>query len=188
MKKLFLGILFLLGASAANAQISKDHVMVGGNIADLNIAFDNQTSFQLTPKAAWFIQDGLAIGGYAKFGLNHVNGTSGNNYSYGIGPYARYFPNTDKLPSLGKAKLFMEASAGFEGKDSPGSNTNGLGFGIGPGISYFITPSIGLEALLRYDGILGFGSSTYTNGLSFGIGFQVYLPSKKLIKEIKSLR
>ncbi len=188
MKKLILFVALLLGVNALNAQINKGNVMLGGDLANLNVSFDNQTTFNLTPKAAWFIDDGVALGSYMHFGVTHINGESGSNYSYGIGPLARYFFSIDQLPALKKTKFFVEANAGFEGVHSSvnSSNTNGMGFGFGPGVSYFITPSVGVEALLKYDGILGFGSTTYTNGLSFGIGLQVYLPCKKLAKEVKS--
>lgn len=188
MKKIIFTVLLLLGVNSGNAQINKGNVMMGGDLAGLNISFSNQTDLKLTPKAAWFIKDGLAVGAYGQFGVTHVNGQDGSNYSYGIGPLARYFFTANQLPAFKKAKIFVEASAGFEGVDSSvsHSNTNGLGFGIGPGISYFITPSIGMEALLRYEGIVGFGSNTYTNGLAFNIGFQVYLPGKKLKKEISN--
>ncbi|MFV0538303.1 MAG: hypothetical protein ACK5M3_13185 [Dysgonomonas sp.] len=188
MKKtvLLITILFL-GISIANAQIGKGHVMVGGTVADLNVDFDTHTSFSLTPKALWFVKDGTAIGAYAKFGFNHNNGEDGSSYAYGVGPIARSYFSVDKIPAFRKTKLFLEANVGFEGTDSSvsHSNTNGLGFGVGPGLSYFITPTVGLEASLKYEGIVGFGSNTYTNGLNFLIGFQVFLPSKKLIKEIK---
>lgn len=188
MKKLILFAALLFGgANIANAQINEGNVMIGGSLTNLNLEFDRQTTFQVTPTAAWFIKDGLAVGGYGKFGLNHVNGQDGNSYSYGIGPLARYFVSAEKLPAFRQTKFFLEANAGFEGTDNRvnRTTTNGLGFGFGPGISYFITPSIGLEAIIKYGGIVGFGSSAYSQSLSFGIGFQVYLPSKKLIKEIK---
>lgn len=189
MKKLILLVILVLGTGIANAQIGKGNVLIGGDLGNLNINFSNQTSFQITPRAAWFIEDGLAVGAYGQFGFNHINGQDGNTYTYGVGPLARYFVNLKELPSLGQAKFFVEGSAGFEGANNTvnNSHTNGLGFGFGPGISYFITPSVAVEALLKYNGIVGFGSTTYTNGLSLGIGFQVYLPSKKVVKEIKSL-
>lgn len=190
MNRMLLFTLLLIGlggVSTANAQISEGNVMIGTDVSNLNVSFNNQTTFQLTPKAAWFIQDGLAVGGYAQFGITHVNGSNGSNYTYGVGPLARYFFIKDGIPAFRSAKFFFEGNAGFQGVNSTvsRSTTNGLGFGAGPGISYFITPSIGLEGLLKYNGIVGFGSNTYSNGLSFSIGFQVYLPSKKLIKQIE---
>ncbi|WP_165023125.1 MULTISPECIES: outer membrane beta-barrel protein [unclassified Dysgonomonas] len=187
MKKIIVFAILLLGVNVAKAQISQGNVLVGANVADLNLTFDSQTSFQFTPKAAWFIRDGLAVGAYGQFGLNHVNGQDGNVYTYGVGPLARYFVGVDKVPAFRNTKFFVEANTGFQGISNRvnSSNTTGLGFGFGPGISYFITPSVGIEGLLKYDGIVGFGSSAYTHGLSFGVGFQIYLPSKKLVKEIK---
>lgn len=187
MKKLILLAITLLGVNVAHAQLQEGNIMVGSEISNLNITFNNQTSFQFTPKVAWFIEDGLAVGAYGQFGLNHVNGQDGSSYTYGLGPMARYFMSSEKFPGFRQTKFFLEANAGIEGANNTvnNSHTNGLGFGFGPGISYFITPSVGIEALLKYNGIVGFGSSTYTNALSFGIGFQIYLPSKKVLKEIK---
>ena len=38
-----------------------------------------------------------------------------------------------------------------------GGNTNGFHFGVGPGIAYFVTPSVGLETLVKFNGTTGFG-------------------------------
>lgn len=189
MKKMILLIAVLLGAVTAQSQITKDNLLIGGSLTNLKLDFDKQTSFELTPKVAWFVKDGLAVGGYAHFGLEHTHGADGSLYKYGAGPFARYYGVSDKLPVFGKAKFFLEANVGFEGTDNTviSKNTNGLGFGVGPGVSYFITPTVGLEALLKYNGTVGFGSDTYANGLSFGIGFNVYLPSKKVRSEAKEI-
>lgn len=194
MKKLILFAAILFGATTANAQIKEGNVMVGGTLADFNANFGTNTSLSLTPKAAWFIKDGLAVGAYGSFGFDHRNGAN-TTYSYGLGPLARYFLQSEKVGSLRKAMFFLEANAGFEGSSKTrvngvkgtGGSTNGLGFGFGPGVSYFITPNIGLEALVKYNGIVGFGSETYTDKLSLGLGFQIYLPGKRLQKEVKNL-
>lgn len=190
MKKLVLLVALLLGVVTAQSQINKGNVLVGGDIMNFNVQFDSKTELDITPKAAWFIKDGLAVGAYAHFGIEHPHGADGNIFSYGIGPFARYYVVSDKLPKIGKAKFFLEGNAGFEGIDNTisKSNTNGLGFGAGPGVSYFVSPSIALEALLKYNGNVGFGSETYTSGLSFGIGVQVFLPSKKIKSEIKEIQ
>ena len=182
MKKLLLSIIVSLSAFAVNAQVTKDNVMIGANVADFNFQFEQQTTLGITPKAAWFIKDRVAIGGYANFVFNHVNGSNGNTFTYGVGPLARYYVLDDDINFLKQAKFFAEAHAGFEGSNNTviDSNTNGLGIGFGPGIAYFLTPNIGLEALLKYNGVIGFGSETYKSGLNLSIGFQMYLPSKKL--------
>ena len=178
----------LLFGSAANAQIQKGNIMVGGTLANLGLNFQKEStqfSANLTPKAAWFIKDGLALGGYVNFGVTTDN--PGTNTNYGVGALARYFvedANVRKLEFSKRTRFFVEATAGFAGANiANGASTNGIDIGVGPGISYFITPNIGLEGLLKYDLTVGFGSSTTSNRLNLGIGFQIYLPSAKA-KEI----
>ena len=96
--------------------------------------------------------------------------------------------NTDAI--LKHTRLFVEGNIGIEGNNvSHGPSTNGLGLGIGPGVAYFIAPNIGLETLLKYNGIVGFGNAGSTNTLNLNIGFQVYLPGKatknKVMKDSK---
>ena len=77
MKKLFLtaglcaGLLF-----GAKAQIQKGNVFVGASLSDISFGLDkpNTFSFNINPKAAWFVQDGLAIGGEVDFGLTTQKG------------------------------------------------------------------------------------------------------------------
>lgn len=185
MKKILFSAILLVTSLASNAQLSKGDVMIGGSLANFNFKFDKFTSLSITPNALWFIQDGLAVGGYAKFGFNHDKGASGSIYSYGIGPSARYYIS-NHLNLSSQAQFFLEANAGFEGENNTviDSTTNGLGFGFGPGITYFINSNIGLEAKLKYEGLVGFGSDTYTNGLALSVGFQIYLPSKKIANTI----
>lgn len=166
----------------ANAQIQKGNVLVGGDISrmDLSLNEGNNFSFVIDPKAAWFIKDNIAIGGYINFNLVTAKG-AGSSISYGIGPLARYYINDKNVNVLRHARFFLEANAGIQGNNPHvGSSTNGLGLGFGPGIAYFITPNIGLEALLKYQGIVGFGSSVASSDLVFGLGFQIYLPKRKI--------
>ena len=196
MKKLILFAAILFGAHTASAQINEGNVMVGGTFADFNADFKNQTSLSLTPKAAWFIKDGLALGAYGNFGFTHINGGQ-TTYNYGFGPLARYYMINDRVGKTKNLTFFWEANVGFDGSSKKGktvgdyrlagASNNGLGFGVGPGVTYFVTPNIGLEALVKYNGTVGFGSETYVNKLSVGFGFQIYLPGSKVKKEIKSL-
>jgi hypothetical protein len=66
-----------------------------------------------------------------------------------------------------------------------GGNTNGLDLSVGPGFAYFITPNIGLETLVKYKGLVGFGSSTMQNNLNLSFGFQIYLPGRGTAKKVK---
>lgn len=180
-RTLFFAILFV-SVITAHAQIQRGYVLVGGDIANLNLDLDKGGYFQanLNPKAAWFIRDNFAVGAFFSFGISTAK-DQGTGVSYGIGPLARYYFSDKNVELMRHTRLFLEGTVGING-DNPahGDNTNGLGLGIGPGISYFITSNIGLEFLLKYDGIIGFGSRPTSNNLNLGVGFQIYLPSSRI--------
>ena len=186
MKKVFLSFILSFIVFTANAQLSKDDVTLGASIANFNFQFNKYIDVKLTPSALWFIENNFALGGYTKFGVHHTNGNSGSIFEYGIGPMARYYVLNNNTDILKNFFLFTELNMGFDGQNNTvlNNNTNGLGFGFGPGLSYFVTSSIGLEAKLKYDGLIGFGSNTYSNGLNLNIGFQIYLPSQKIANTI----
>ncbi len=121
------------------------------------------------------------MGAYGNLGVTTAK-HSNTLTTYGVGALARYYLGTDQVNTeniLRHTRTFVEGNVGIEGSNvSHGPSTNGLGLGIGPGVAYFITPSIGLEALLKYKGIVGFGSDVSTNDLVFNFGFQIYLPGK----------
>jgi hypothetical protein len=181
MKKFFLPLLCVLFCAtlSANAQIQRGNVMMGGNIGDINLGLDKPSVFSINvvPKAAWFIQDNIALGGYLDLGLQTAKG-SNTITRYGVGALGRYYAGSDL--ALNHGRLFAEATFGFGGQDvsNGGGNTNGLNFSIGPGYTYFVTPSIGLEGLLKYNGLTGFGSQGTQNSLNFTFGFQIYLPGR----------
>ncbi len=176
-------IILLVAKQEINAQIQSGNVLVGADLARFNLSLDKGGYFNMmiNPKAAWFIRDGLALGGYVNVGVSTAKG-AGTGVSYGVGALARYYVNDKKINDLiGHSRFFLEGNVGIEG-DNPavGDNTNGLGLGIGPGWAYFITPNIGLEALLKYQGIIGFGSKPTSSNLVLGVGFQIYLPTARL--------
>lgn len=176
-------VLLLVAKEKANAQLQAGNVMVGADIANFDLSLDAGGAFNMVinPKAAWFIRDGLALGAYLKLGLNTAK-DAGTGVAYGVGALARYYINDDNLNNLiHRSRFFVEGNVGIEGDNpSAGDNTNGLGLGIGPGLAYFITQNIGLEALLKYNGIIGFGSRATSNNLNLSVGFQIYLPSARL--------
>ena len=192
MKKHVL-ILALLTGSAfmANAQIQRGNVLVGADIANFNIGLTTggRSTFQIDPKAAWFIKDNTALGGYLNLGYSTAKG-QGSDFSYGIGALARQYAGGNAVPAVRHTRLFVEANIGIEGINhsvsSTNTTTNGLGLGIGPGLAYFITPNIGLEGLLKYNGIFGFGTTPTSSNLNFNFGFQVYLPGRSLRSAVKN--
>jgi len=192
MKK-FIGITLLamfFYSNKTNAQIQRGNLLVGGDIANFNFDLGRGGAFQATvdPKVAFFLKDNVALGAYIDFGLSTAKG-AGTTTNYGVGALGRYYVNDSTTNILKHGRLFFEGNVGLEGISvSSGANTTGLGIGIGPGYAYFITPNIGLETLLKYNGIVGFGSQAYTSSLNLGVGFQIYLSNRKaqtLINEVK---
>jgi hypothetical protein len=172
---------------SANAQIQKGNVLVGGNFADVNLGLNapNVFSFNVTPKAAWFVQDNVALGGYVNLGIQTAKG-SNTTTSYGVGALGRYYTGSD-VSILRHGRIFGEATVGLGGVNvsDGGGNTNGLNISVGPGFAYFITPNIGLETLLKYNGLAGFGSQAYQNNLDLSFGFQIYLPGRSTANKVK---
>ena len=177
-----ISFIFLMCFFTAQSQLKKGNVMLGADIANVDLSLNTGSNFSalLNPKAARFMQDNFAFGGYINFRLSTAKG-HGTNVGYGIGPLARYYVNDPNMSPVGHARFFVEANAGIEGsKPAVGNSTNGLGLGVGPGLAYFMTQNIGLEALLKYQGIIGFGSSVTTSDLTMAFGLQIYLPHKTL--------
>lgn len=177
MKKLLLSAAAILGLlNVSSAQIQKGNLMVGGSLS--NIGFDlgstNRFNIGITPRIGYFIEDNLAIGGLVDASYTTAKG-SGNIFGYGVGAFGRYYFEKQQLESFAKhGRFFFEANAGVAGQN--GAEV-GFNLGFGPGYSYFITPNVGLEGLLKYNGTFGTGVA---NGLNFNLGFQIYLPSKKV--------
>lgn len=188
MKKLiFTIVLGSVMAFGANAQIQKGNVMIGANLSDIKFGLDkpNVFSFNVSPKAAWFVQDGLAIGGEVNLGIATQKG-SGTDFNYGVSALGRYYGETGANEVVKSSRFFGEATVGVQGYNpSGGGSTNGLGFSFGPGFTYFVTPTIGLEALLKYNGVVGFGTSAYAHNLGIGVGFQIYLPGKSTARKVE---
>jgi hypothetical protein len=182
MKKLSL---FFAGAilfcTAANAQLKKGDVIIGADIANFKVGLNKGSGYdiKLSPFAAKFISDNLAVGAKLDFSVSGSKGAS-TYTSYGVTAMGRYYISDPKLSVLKHARFFAEATAGIQGDNiSEGNSTNGFGFSFGPGVTYFITPNIGLEGLLKYNGLVGGGSQTYKSNLNLNIGFSIFLPSSK---------
>ncbi len=190
MKKFTLSVMvaFIATVLSANAQIQKGNVLVGGNFANLNLGLDDAkvVSFQITPKAAWFIQDNVALGAYVNFGLQTAH-NSATVVDYSVGGLGRYYTGKD-VEVLRHGRFFGEANLGIGGRNTSrgGGHTNGLDYGFGPGFAYFVTPNIGLETLLKYQGLAGFGDAGSQSALQLNFGFQVYLPGRSTANKVKN--
>ncbi|MGI9649846.1 hypothetical protein [Chryseobacterium sp. RLHN22] len=187
MKKLiFTGILAIAGlATTANAQIQKGNWMVGSSLLSSNFGLNTGGGYSiaLQPKGAYFVEDNVAVGGYVNLGISKVTNGSPTRFDYGVGALGRYFlspgeKGVDNL--LNHGRWFFEGNVGIGGSSvENGNSTTGLDFGVGPGYSYFITPNIGLEGLVKYQGQTGFGNEGLNSNITFNVGFSIYLPTSK---------
>lgn len=181
-QKLLQCVMFVCLSMPVFSQLQRGNILAGGNIANLGLDLGEgkNFSFTLNPKAAWFFRDNFAAGPYVLLGLATAKG-EGTDVSYGVGIFSRYYFNREQVNLTRRTRFFIEGNAGVEGfNPDAGDNTNGLGLGIGPGLAYFITPNIGLEALAKYNGIVGFGSTPTSNLINLSFGFQIYIPSQKV--------
>ncbi|MFP9119078.1 hypothetical protein ACLI08_14900 [Flavobacterium sp. RNTU_13] len=172
---------------STSAQIQKGNLLVGGNIANLNLGLNDPKIFSvdLTPKIAWFVRDNVALGGYAEFGLETAKSSS-TSTSYGVGALGRYYAGPEG-EILRHGRFFAEATAGFGGVNVSGADdTNGLNLSVGPGFAYFITQNIGLEVLAKYNGLVGLGSTNYQSNINLSFGFQIYLPGRSTAKKVEN--
>lgn len=184
---ILVAIAFIAITSSANAQIQQGNILMGGDLANFNLGLNGPKilDIEISPKAAWFVRDNIALGGYLDFGIKtakHVNTTT----TYSVGALGRYYGG--KQDEIVKhSRFFGELTAGFGGADvSHGGSTNGLDISAGPGYAYFITPNIGLEFLVKYDSLIGFGSTPYQGNVNAALGFQIYLDGSSAAKRVKN--
>jgi len=187
MKKLILsGILAVAGlATTANAQIQRGNWMVGSSLLTSNFGLNTGGGYNIAiqPKAAYFIEDNVAVGGYVNLGVSKVTNGSPTRFDYAVGGLGRYYlspgeKGVDNL--LNHGRWFFEGNLGVGGSSvENGISTSGLDFGVGPGYSYFITPNIGVEGLVKYQGQAGFGSEGLNSNITFNVGFSIFIPSSK---------
>lgn len=182
-----LAIAIISTTFSSSAQIQKGNLLIGGNLANINLGLNDPKilSATVTPKLAWFIKDNIAVGGYIDFGIQTAK-NSNTTTTYGLGALGRYYAGkNDEL--IKHSRFFGELSAGYGGVNvSDAENTNGLNISAGPGFAYFITPNVGLEVLLKYNSLVGFGSTPYQANLNASFGFQIYLPCKSTEQKVKN--
>jgi hypothetical protein len=182
-----LAILSLLFIQKTSAQLEKGNVLIGADLANFNFNLNKggAVTIDISPSAAWFINDNLAIG--PKLTINpvfHSEG-GGTDFTWAIDAFGRYYLSDQNINLLKHGRWFFEALAGVGGTNiAHGTSTNGLDIGFGPGYAYFVTSSVALETLLEYKGTIGFGSAAYNSNLNLNFGLQIYLPGKATMNKV----
>jgi hypothetical protein len=142
--------------------------------------------FQISPEAGYFISDHLAIGGSLIFGISNYSTTyknpgqtpsklkfETNSTNYGVGVFARYYLKlTDKFYfcATGEAAYRYEPQKVKYTYNDPDYiyptnnpstqkiHRNTFSVRIAPGLTYFITPKLGIQG--------SFGNLRYSNSTS----------------------
>ena len=186
MRNTILILSILIISAAVNAQTQRGNIMVGADITHLNLNFQSgNTVFSMTinPKAGWFLRNNKVLGAEVLVDLTTQSGAT--TVRYGVGAFGRNYFGAASSDLVRRSKWFLEANVGISGTNTSGSDvehtsTNGLGLGIGPGLSYFITSNVALEALVKYNLTIGFGNSTTDNAIAANLGFQIFLPGRRV--------
>ena len=198
MKKVLLACVMVFSAVTASAQqeettspTDKGHFIVDGSVffsinnskteGDGIYSENNSFGLGISPKAAYFVIDRLALGletsfGYADRENTNFDGetTSRNSTGISVGPFARYYLVNG---------LFGQASAGigYSRSNSQGnvSKSESFRYQLGVGYAIFLGPQVSLEPIVSYRHSKNTrnGSSTEStnNGFTLGAGFTIYL-------------
>jgi opacity protein-like surface antigen len=199
MKRILLTITIVFAlVISAGAQFNTNSKMVGasssldfGLFAEKDDVTGEKTSlyqFDLTPKAAYFIQNRIAFGGELTYSassskLEGSDPTSTTNWY--VGPFARYYYKT-----VSWFVPFGEAGLGYGNElykwtDFSGASVktkhNVYYARLGVGAAFFLADNFSLEGMLMYQwkkakNPEGGGSHT-TSGVMLGFGFVFYFNS-----------
>jgi hypothetical protein len=134
----------------------------------------NKTSthnFNFNPGFGYFIIDNLAVGVNTTFGIEKL---SVKYYTYGIGPYAKYYFNNG---------LFLQTETFYSSTKAVGSITHkSTVLTIAPGIGYaiFLNSKISLEPSLNYrynnyKSDYNDGGDIKANTIFFGLKLNLFL-------------
>jgi hypothetical protein len=165
-------------APVASDAIQQGNWLVGANIGNIGHNFKSETfSFDLTPRAGYFISDNAVIGAQMQLGLSLYSG--GETFRYGVTPFVRYYFPEGASPT---SRFFGEAIVGLAGsseKDSEGDSIFSRVYGVSGGYAHFVATNVALEGMLnliRSNANVDFGGSS--TGLSISVGLQIYLPGR----------
>lgn len=167
MKKILLSAVAVMAFGFANAQestgagFSQGDVFITGSVGFGNEKTgDNKTNtFNFSPKAGYFVTSNIAVG--VQLGVTSTKETvdtplgdiENKETALEVGAFGRYYFTPTRNFSF-----FGQLSAGYvsnkvENDGDPEYKENGVNIALAPGISYFVSDHIALEATF---GILGY--------------------------------
>lgn len=165
-------------APVAGDAVQQGNWLIGASIGNIGHNFKSETfTFDVNPRAGYFISDNAVIGAEALLGLSIYDG--GESFSYGLTPFVRYYFPEGAAPTH---RWFGEAVLGFGGsseEDSEGDAVFSRIYGISAGYAHFVASNVALEGMLnlrRSNANVELGGSN--TGLSVSVGLQIYLPGR----------
>jgi outer membrane protein len=205
MKKAILSVIVLMAMVTLQAQPEAGKIFIGGDVG-INVVSqkfkddgtitneESYTTLTLLPKAGYFLSERLAVGiqtgissSISRYPDDDPDKRSTTLFVFK--PFGRYYFTT------GTGGVFAESSLGigagksrvFYGTGTVETNETSLSIDLSPGIYYYVTPSIALEAKF---GVIGFSTNIekdgnqkylqnefvfqlFPSGLSFGVSFML---------------
>lgn len=168
MKKVLLSAFAVMAFGAVSAQettteggFSQGDIFISGSVGygSDKTGDAKETTFNVSPKAGYFVTNNIAVGLSVAY-TNTKDDTDGSEVttnSFGVGAFGRYyFTPANKFSFFGQLGVgYQTDKTEVEGVDGE-FKTNGFNVGVAPGVSYFLSKNIALEATF---GILGYNTS-----------------------------
>lgn len=165
-------------APVAGDAVQQGNWLIGASIGNIGHNFKSETfTFDINPRAGYFISDNAVIGAQTQLGLSIYDG--GESFRYGLTPFVRYYFPEGAAPTH---RWFGEAVLGFAGsseEDSEGDAVFSRVYGVSAGYAHFVASNVALEGMLnliRSNANVELGGNN--TGLSISLGLQIYLPGR----------
>lgn len=197
MKKLLIFIAVAMFSLTTFSQTNKGTILIDAQ-SNLSLSFttqkseynglssdaDKSTNLILSPSMGYFIADNFVLGLSlpVRFYSSKEEDYTVSQTSFGFGPFARFYFGTSNI------KPFLQANVGYvtnsykieNSFDNENGSSNGILFGFGGGVAFFIKESIAINASISYTGasLKDGDNSDYkstTGEFGIGLGFALHL-------------
>jgi hypothetical protein len=167
-------------AFSAHAQINKGNWLLGGDISGgsgnqkdtkADTLFSKYSGLTLTPRIGWFVGNNWVIGVAPSYSGNSyessgVNGQIYHSTSFSIAPFVRYYKSIHEKWAIITEFNGINLTTSSSNREDINTlqkyeyslNSYQIGLYIRPGLTYFLSPKVGIEASL---GSIGFGYTRF---------------------------
>jgi hypothetical protein len=170
-----------LRAPVASDAIAQGNWLLGASVGNIGYNFKSKFfQLEVQPKAGYFVSDNAVLGVQTLLNLQVYSG--GEAFYYALTPFARYY-----FPEGARAsgRFFGEALVGFGGSSTEDNEEDAAlshVWGLKAGYAHFVGQNVALEGTLGYvRSNATFETGHGISGLSFGLGFNIYLPGGRTV-------